>query len=124
MRIGIDIDATITAFPGFFRAMTEAMYDTHQIHIITDRDPAIGDDTVRLLADLGIRYHHLAITRDKHDYVLTHHIDVLFDDTDEYFRHLPPTVAVFKTRQRYNFDFTTGQWLYTPHTGRCLAADG
>jgi len=85
------------------------------------QQPAIHDDTTRLLADLGICYHHLAITRDKHNYILDHGIQVLFDDTDGYFQHLDETVTVFKTRQRYNFDFRTGRWLYTEETGSRVA---
>jgi len=121
MRIGIDIDATITAFPAFFRALTAAMCDEHEIHIITDRDPSCREATIRELSELGVRYHHLTITRNKHDYILTHGVEVLFDDVDAYFRHLPDSVAVFKTRQKYNFDFETGRWLYTDRTGRRIA---
>lgn len=117
MRIGIDIDATITMYPEFFRALTEAMYSTHEIHVITDRDPAIHDQTVEELQELGIRYHHLVITPDKYTYILDQGIDVLFDDTDHYFQELPEAVAVFKVRGHYNFNYATGRWIYTDQTG-------
>ncbi len=118
MRIAIDIDATITAYPVFFRVLTAALVDDHEIHILTDRHPALDEATRKLLADLGIRYHHLAITPDKHNYILDRGIEVLFDDSDHYYQHLPESVAVFKCRQHYNFDFDTGRWYYTDATGR------
>ena len=40
MKIGVDLDATITAYPEFFSAFTKAMARTgHEIHIITNRPP-------------------------------------------------------------------------------------
>jgi len=35
---------------------------------------------------------------------------VLFDDVDHYFVELPEKVAVFKVRQKYNFDFSQKRW--------------
>ena len=38
MKIGVDLDATITAYPEFFSVLTKAMAQAgHEIHIITNR---------------------------------------------------------------------------------------
>jgi hypothetical protein len=41
-------------------------------------------------------------------------ISVLYDDRDEYFETLPEQVAVFKIRQKYNFDFVRRKWRNSP----------
>jgi len=38
LKVGIDLDDTITYCPSFFSIMTDAMQDTAEIHIITDRE--------------------------------------------------------------------------------------
>jgi len=38
MKIGVDLDATITAYPEFFGVFTKAIAEAgHEIHIITNR---------------------------------------------------------------------------------------
>lgn len=119
MKIGIDLDATITAYPEVFSCFTKAYKDAHhEIHIITDRMQGTEEDVADILAELKIEYDIIAITRDKTSYILRQGIDVLYDDTDEYFLYLPETVAVFKVRQHYNFDFELKKWLYSDKAGK------
>lgn len=112
LRIGIDLDDTITYSPEFFSAMTRAMISTTEIHIITNRERTAASraNTVQELEDLGVAYHHLEITADKAEYIGRHGITVYFDDTDDYFLQLPETVTVFKIREPWNFDFENCRW--------------
>ena len=119
MKIAIDLDATITAYPAVFACFTRAFRQAgHEIHIVTDRQPGTEQAVEQMLAELNIVWDALRITGDKVSYILEQGIDVLYDDTDVYFRDLPESVAVFKVREHYNFDFDRRKWLYTDETGR------
>lgn len=119
MKIAVDLDATITAYPMFFSLLTDALAKAgHEIYIITDRPPDTEDSVQALLEDCDITWHHIKITSDKEHYILSEGIEAIFDDSDVYFQYLPENIAVFKIRQHHNFDFSTGQWLYTNQTGR------
>ena len=120
LKIGIDLDDTITYRPSFFSIMTNAMQDMVEIHIITNREqtPESEAGIRKELDELSIRYHRLAVTDKKADYILKEGITVFFDDTDEYFLSLPESVTVFKMREPWNFDFENHVWLYTDKTGK------
>ena len=119
MKIGVDLDATITAYPEFFSVFTKAMARKgHEIHIITNRPPGTEEFIAAELAEYRITYHVVKITREKADYILAEGISVLFDDMDEYFVDLPETVAVFKVRQHYNFDFADRKWRCSEKTAK------
>lgn len=117
MKIGIDLDDTITYAPDFFKVLTQTMSPTVEIHIITRREPGTEKDIARELEQMGIRYHFIKITDQKADYILERGIEVYFDDTDEYFQSLPESVKVFKTREPGNFCFKSGRWFYGKKTG-------
>ncbi len=111
MKIGVDLDATITAYPEFFSLFTKAMTDAgHEIHIITNRPPGTEEFVAEELAEYDITYQTIKITREKAGYITAQGISVLFDDMDEYFVDLPQEVAVFKVREHYNFDFEEKKW--------------
>jgi hypothetical protein len=120
LKIGIDLDDTITYCTSFFSLMTNAMKDMVEIHIITNREktPESEAGIRKELDELGIYYHHLAVTDNKVEYILNKGITVFFDDTDEYFLALPESVTVFKTREPWNFDFENQKWLYNDKTGK------
>jgi hypothetical protein len=122
LKIGIDLDDTITYCTSFFSIMTNAMKDMVEIHIITNREqtPESEAGIRKELDELGICYHHLAVTDNKAEYILKEGIAVFFDDTDEYFLSLPESVTVFKTREPWNFDFENHLWLYNNKTGQCI----
>jgi len=114
MNIGIDLDATITAYPAFFSSFSKAMHaQGHTIYIITDRPDDAEPEIKQILVQCGITYDHIEITDDKASFIIDHHVEVLFDDMDRYFVDLPESVAVFKVRQHYNFDFDDHKWLGT-----------
>lgn len=86
---------------------TYAMKNVAHIHIITNRErtPESEQNTKEQLQNLGIHYDHLIITSEKTKYILENGVSIYFDDTDEYYLDLPETVAVFKIRESWNFDF-------------------
>lgn len=111
LKIGVDLDGTISEYPEFFRLFTRAMAKAGcKIYIVTDRGPGTEADVRRELKEYGITYHTLKITGEKAKYIINEGIDVLYDDTDEYFLDLPEEVAVFKIREKYNFDFSLKKW--------------
>jgi hypothetical protein len=117
MKIGLDLDDTISHAPAFFAALTQSMTGCAEIFIVTRRDPGTEVEVAEDLKKFGIRYDHIKITDDKVTYILEQGIEVYFDDTDEYFQHLPEQVKVFKTREPGNFCFDTGRWFYDKNTG-------
>lgn len=57
MRIGLDIDGTITELAAFFAALTQAMTQAgHEIIILTSRQEMLAEATRQELATLGIAY--------------------------------------------------------------------
>ena len=120
LKIGIDLDNTITHRPDFFAAMTNAMQGRAEIHVITDRDPSPSSeaDTRGELQQLGIHCDRLVLTGEKAGYILGAEITIYFDDTDEYFLRLPESVTVFQIREPGNFDFESHRWIYDDRTGQ------
>lgn len=112
MKIAVDLDGTISEFPQYFKLFTKAMSQAGcRIYVITDKPPGTEDMVAEQLKDYGITYDVIKITRQKSQYILNEGITVMFDDIDRYFLDLPPEVAVFKVRQKYNFDFAQKKWL-------------
>jgi len=117
LKIGIDIDGTITSAPDFFRQLTEQMSEIADIHIITFRPKKYTFETIKQLSELGIKYDHLVFTDDKKDYIIRNCINIFFEDMDEFIVDLPNSVIVFKIREEGNFDWDEKKWIYTPKTG-------
>ena len=125
LRIGIDLDNTITATDEskkFFALFTSLMSQAATIYIITNRDTSAisRENTIQELDLLDIRYDELIITSKKEEFILKEGITIYFDDTDEYFQKLPSSVTVFKIRESGNFDFKNHVWIYGDKTGRKL----
>lgn len=58
MKVGLDLDYTITAAPEFFRVLAKALIESgHEVHIITYRDSL--EDTKRDIQDLDMPYTEL-----------------------------------------------------------------
>ena len=112
MKIAVDLDGTISEYPQFFKLFTKAMSQAGcKIYIVTDRPPGTEQLVSEQLQGYGITYDVIKITGRKNKFILKEGIMVLFDDVDEYFVDLPAEVAVFKIRQKYNFDFDKKKWL-------------
>jgi len=110
-KIAVDLDGTISEYPAFFKVFTKAMALAGcRIYVITDRQPGTAREVRRELQQYGITYHAIKITGEKAAYILKEGINVLFDDMNRYFAGLPEEVAVFKIRQKYNFDFRRQMW--------------
>jgi len=113
IKIAVDLDNTITASREsvrFFSVLTNLLIAEHRIYIITNRKPNTEQDVAEELDYLGIDYSQIVITDKKADFIRQNNISVFFEDTDEYFQHLPESVLVFKIREEGNFNFTTYKW--------------
>lgn len=118
MKIAIDLDATITMYPKVFSAFSKAFKTAgHEVHVVTDRVPGTENDVIKMLDEFDIAYDYIHIAKDKASYILRQGIEVLFDDTDEYFTKLPETVAVMKVRGHYNFDYENRRWICFDQSG-------
>lgn len=124
MRIAIDLDNTITASiesTAFFRMLTNLPIPESEICIITNRDESHRADTENELSALGIRYDKLALTDRKAEYIRANGINILFEDTDEYFLELGKDVTVFKIREEGNFDFEVERkWIGSHKTTKMI----
>ena len=110
-KIAVDLDGTISEYPQFFKLFTKAMSQAGcKIYILTDRPPGTEEMVAEQLQSYGITYDVVKITSQKSKYILKEGIAALYDDTDQYFVDLPAEVAVFKIRQKYNFDFAEKKW--------------
>ncbi len=120
MKIGIDLDNTVTASHNsiaFFSFMTQMCKSQALIYIITAREENNREETIQELKELGIHYDYLFITSNKYKVIMDNDINILFEDTDEFFQDLPEKVTVFKIREDGNFDFSSGKWIYGNKTG-------
>ena len=112
MKIALDLDNTITAYPLFFSLFSKAMKQVGcQIYIITNREPNTENEIKNELDKLKITYDFIKITANKADYILEQKINVFFEDTDEYFIDLPQEVLVLKIREAGNFNFEQRKWI-------------
>ena len=119
MKIAIDIDGTISAYPQFFAELTNALKGKTEIFILSNRDPSAESrrETEEELGKWGIWYEHLILSEQKSKVILENGVDVLFENEDEQLQHLPKSVLVLKVREEGNFDFETGKWVYGKGTG-------
>ncbi|MDP1711965.1 MAG: hypothetical protein Q8K86_05860 [Candidatus Nanopelagicaceae bacterium] len=99
MKVGIDIDGTISDAPWLFQALTEGLKTFgHEIHIITfrgDRQSAVAD-----LQHWKIKYDKLHTTSKdvpigvwKREIVQDYGINFMIDDMPEVLRTMPPGVG-------------------------------
>lgn len=90
MKIGIDIDGTITAIPLLFKIMTAALRkEGHQVFIVTFRNKAHRKETLIDLKELGIEYDKLIMGTHVANYpwkakqVVKFELDAFFEDSAE-----------------------------------------
>ena len=123
MKIAIDLDNTITADRNsalFFRIITHLLIPENDIIVISNRDESDRETTEQELSVLGIRCNKLILTENKAGYVLKNGINILFEDTDEYFLEIPESVTVFKIREDGNFSFSAGKWIGSKKTVKMI----
>ena len=119
MKIALDIDGVISAYPQFFAALTNALKGRAEIFILSNRDPSEQSRraTEEELGKWGIWYEHLIFLNKKSEFILENGIQVVFENEDEQFMDLPSNVLVLKIREEGNFDFRRGRWIYGRKTG-------
>ena len=117
MNIAIDLDFTISANNQsieFFSILTRLLIAEHRIYIISNREPGTEQDIAEELHHFEVDYNDIVIASDKADYIRQNNINILFEDTDEYFLELDESVLVFKIREAGNFSFAENKW-YASH---------
>jgi len=119
IKVGIDLDNCITADQNskeFFRVICHLLHPEYEIHVISNRAETDRQDTIKELEELKVQYSHLELTSQKEKYILKNGINILFEDTDEYFLEIPESVTVFKIREEGNFSFSAGKWIGSKKT--------
>jgi uncharacterized HAD superfamily protein len=117
MKIALDIDGVITEYPEVFHQLSHALIKSNEIYVITNRDPDSVEEIKTELAAYGIRWDHLIITAKKAEAIMKFGVQMVYEDTDEYFLELPPSVCVCKVREPGNFNYQTKKWIYGKKTG-------
>ncbi len=112
LKIGLDIDGTITDYPAFFAIISKI--DQFEIHIITGRGEDDRQSTIEELAQYGVRYDYLHFVdvnwHGKGQICKDYNIDFMFDDMDEYINNIPVSTAVFKVRNEGNWNTLSNKW--------------
>ena len=121
MKIAIDLDGCINAYPEVFRVLTQTLKtnDEITIYIITSREQSwqSREQTEDELESLGIEYDQLIITDNKAEFIISNGISFFIDNQDEFFQGLGPEVCCLKVREEMNYCFDTYRWYFDEKTG-------
>ena len=112
IKIGLDIDGTITEHPEFFAALSQS--EKFEVHVITGRGAEDIKDTTAELTALGIRWdkiHHADNWEDKGRVCKELGIEVMFDDQDEYISRISCDTLVLKPRNGGNWNSARMGWV-------------
>ena len=86
LKIAIDVDGVITEAPRFFAALTRALRESgHTVYVLSDYDEAFRDLREEELAEHGIEYDELILTRRKTEHFEDLEMDFAIDDEAEYY---------------------------------------
>lgn len=114
IKVGLDLDGTITDFPDFFAALSQN--PQFEVHVITGRGEEHKNVTIAELQKYGIRYDALhlvdAIWHKKGEICKELGIQIMFDDMDEFINHIDDSTMVFKVRNGGNWDSENKNWMY------------
>lgn len=103
MRIGIDLDETISALPTWFAFLSKAVVSAgHEIHVITNREPGSESEVIAELAEHGVEYSkvHVPTTNVdppswKGELARGLELDLMIDDSPEALAKMPAKTARF-----------------------------
>ena len=101
MRIGINLDETITALPAWFSLLSKAVVSSgHEIHVITSREPGTESEIKAELARYGIQYTDLHVPTGSVDPATWKStlagelsLDLMIEDSPEVLAKMPATTA-------------------------------
>lgn len=125
MKIGIDIDGTLTYAQEFFQNLCAKFIETSEVHIITARVVENDKDfdeiyklTVEELKEYNIPYTNLALVsaETKWKYIKDNNINILFDNSDEEIRLVDESCICFKIREDMNYCWESNRWIHSDKT--------
>ena len=115
MKIGIDIDGCISAYPSVFSIITKALKGSGktEIFILSSRENSkkSKQKTIQELNKLGIVYDHLIISDEKQKVIRDNKIDLFVDNQIENFQQLNSDVCCLLIREQMNYDWETNRFL-------------
>ena len=118
MKLGLDLDGTITRYPEFFSKLSHIWDD--DVYIVTFRYPnreAVED----VLREHNIKYTDIIFAKNedsKAEECRRLGIGVFFDDDPDFLVHFKKSATVFLVRNEDNFDYEKKQFLFTEYSGR------
>ena len=101
MKVGLDVDFTITDAPWLYKAMARALLEEgHEVHIITYRDWEKRREVERELTEYGVRYTGLHLPKNDDDLPPAWKasvarevgLDLMIDDSPEVLAAMPRAV--------------------------------
>jgi hypothetical protein len=120
MRIGIDLDETITAHPEFFSKLSHLWDD--DVYIITLRDDK--EEAIQDAEKHNIKFTDVILVdscEDKARIIKEMDIKCYWDDMPEVLIHVENDVAVFLVRNDMsNFDFDDQKFVFSEETGKIV----
>jgi hypothetical protein len=118
MKIGVDLDGTITRYPAFFAKLSQIWHD--DVYIVTYRPPNKQRDTEEL-TKLGIKYTDILYAKEEYskaELCEQFGIEVLFDDDPCFLIHCKVPMLALLVRNEENFDYEKKQYLFTSDVAR------
>jgi hypothetical protein len=102
MKIGLDLDGTITDAPEFFSLITSMIISQHEVHIITYREDA-KENVAAELDGYGVKYTEIHLPpwnsesapAWKREIAETLDLDIMFEDSPEVLDQMPEKVKRF-----------------------------
>ena len=97
LKIAIDVDGVITEAPRLFAALTSALREAgHTVYVLSDYDEVFRDLREEELAEHGIEYDELILTRRKTEYFEDLEMDFAIDDEADYYfpRHSATSIQI------------------------------
>jgi hypothetical protein len=115
MKIGLDIDGTISENSAFFATLAKS--PDFEIYIITGRDQSDHKETLDELRRYDIQHkgvYYADNWEDKGRLCKDLGVKIMFDDQDEYIHHIPLDILVMKPRNGGNWNEKKDTWLVKP----------
>jgi len=110
MKVGLDIDGTITAMPWLFRVLSRGLRaEGHEVYVITFRSPSFKEETEEMLQAMGVVYDKIFYGQQivdpewKGKIAQEVGLDVMFEDDVSVLAQMPATVVTCQVKSGWPF---------------------